>query len=302
MVTTPPLVLPDGMTPTENDIVIAVMGMTGSGKSSLISLCVDQEVAIGHDLKSCTQDIETYVFHHPALQSGRVYLVDTPGFDDTHRKDTEILRTLGTWLTSTYISGVKLSGIIYCHRINQTRMQGSALKNIQMFRSLCGDDALRKVVLVTTMWDIENLDTAVKREKELKETTQYWGGMVAKGSQVLRHDNTRRSALSSIGNFIKDGSKIVLDIQKEMVGGQKSLDKTEVGKNVKIMLEEQNASLKTDIKNLESELRVALRTKDEELAEIITQLRLEHKEALQQTTNKGFRRRCNNYMSPKRLS
>ncbi|KAI1291688.1 hypothetical protein F5Y03DRAFT_403165 [Xylaria venustula] len=267
---------------SENDVVIAVMGMTGSGKSSLISLCVDQEVKIGHDLKSCTQDVETYVFHHPALRSGRVYLVDTPGFDDTNRKDTEILRTLGAWLTSTYTSGVKLSGIIYCHRINQTRMQGSALKNIQMFRSLCGDDALRKVVLVTTLWDIENLDIAVKREKELKETTQYWGGMVAKGSQVFRHDNTRHSAFSLIENFIRDSSKVVLGIQKEIVSDRKPLDETEVGKNVKIMLEEQNASLKKDIKNLESELRMALRTKDEEIAGIMTQLRLEHKEALQQ--------------------
>ncbi len=114
------------------------------------------------------------------LRSGRVYLVDTPGFDDTNRMDTEILRTLGAWLTATYSSGVQLSGIIYCHRINQTRMQGSAMKNIQLFRSLCGDDALRKVILVTTMWDIESRDIAEKREKELKETAKYWGRMVAK--------------------------------------------------------------------------------------------------------------------------
>lgn len=127
-----------------------------------------------------TQEVETYVFDHPRLRSGRVYLVDTPGFDDTSRKDTEILRTLSTWLTATYSSGVKLSGIIYCHRINQTRMQGSALKNIKLFRSLCGDDAMSKVVLVTTMWDIESSDIAEKREKELKETAKYWGGMVAK--------------------------------------------------------------------------------------------------------------------------
>lgn len=59
-------------------------------------------------------------------------------------------------------------------------MQGSAMENIQLFRSLCGDDALSKVVLVTTMWDIENRDVAERREKELKETTKYWGNMIAK--------------------------------------------------------------------------------------------------------------------------
>lgn len=59
-------------------------------------------------------------------------------------------------------------------------MQGSAIKNIQLLRSLCGDDALSKVVLVTTMWDIENRDIAERREKELKDTTKYRGNMIAK--------------------------------------------------------------------------------------------------------------------------
>ncbi|KAI0451118.1 P-loop containing nucleoside triphosphate hydrolase protein [Xylaria acuta] len=260
------------------------MGMTGSGKSSLISLCTDQEIKIGHELESCTQDVETYVFNHPTLRFGRVYLVDTPGFDDTNRKDTEILRTLGAWLTATYSSGIKLSGIIYCHRINQTRMQGSAMKNIQLFRSLCGDDALSKVVLVTTMWDIEKLDIAERREKELKETTKYWGSMVAKGSRVLRHYNTQQSAFALIETFVKDDSKIVLGIQKEMVNDQKPLDKSEAGKDIKALLDGQNASLRSDIQNLEFELREALRTKDEELAEVMRELRLEHKQSLQQVS------------------
>ncbi|KAI0490986.1 hypothetical protein F4859DRAFT_460000 [Xylaria cf. heliscus] len=258
------------------------MGTTGSGKSSLINLCTDQEIEIGHDLKSCTQDVKAYTIRHPTLRSGRVYLVDTPGFDDTNRNDTEILRTLGAWLTATYSSGVQLSGIIYCHQINQTRMQGSALKNIQVFRSLCGDDALSKVVLVTTMWDKEKLETAEKREKELKETAKYWGGMVAKGSKVLRHNNTQQSAFALIETFIKDDSKIVLGIQKEMVNDQKPLDKTEAGKDVKVMLEEQNVSLRVEIQNFESQLKEALRKKDEELAEVMKELRLEHKQALQQ--------------------
>lgn len=89
-------VFSDGSTPGENDIVIALMGMTGSGKSSIISLCTNQDIKIGHELVSCTQDVETYVFRRPTLRFGRVYLVDTPGFDDTNRKDTEILRTLDT--------------------------------------------------------------------------------------------------------------------------------------------------------------------------------------------------------------
>lgn len=35
-----------------SDVVIAVMGITGSGKSTFISKLADQEVPVGHGLKS----------------------------------------------------------------------------------------------------------------------------------------------------------------------------------------------------------------------------------------------------------
>ncbi|KAI0859104.1 P-loop containing nucleoside triphosphate hydrolase protein [Xylaria cubensis] len=274
----------NGETPNANDIVIALMGMTGSGKSSFISLCTDQEVEIGHDLQSCTQDIRTYTFCHPKLPSGRVYLVDTPGFDDINRSDTEVLRALAAWLTATYSGGIKLSGVLYLHRINQTRMQRSALKNIGLFRSLCGDDALKKVVLVTTMWDITEHNVAESRERQLKETKEYWGSMVAKGSQVIRHDNTRQSACTLVEIFMKGDTKIVLSIQSEMVDNHKPLERTEVGNDIKELLAEQNAKLRRDIRHVEDELREALRKKDEEFAEVMNEVRLEHQQALREVS------------------
>lgn len=35
------------------DVVIAVMGITGAGKSTFINHLVDQDVKIGHELVSC---------------------------------------------------------------------------------------------------------------------------------------------------------------------------------------------------------------------------------------------------------
>lgn len=69
-----------------------------------------------------------------------------------------------------------------------------------------------------------------------------------------------------------------------MVNGQKPLDKTEAGHDIKGMLDEQNASLRSEIHTVESDLREALRAKDEELAEVMRELRLEHKQALQQVS------------------
>lgn len=81
-----------------------------------------------------------------------VYLIDTPGFDDTSRSDIDVLREIAGWLTASYSNRVFPHGIIYLHRISDVRMQGSAKKNLLMFKKLCGDDALRKVVLTTTIW------------------------------------------------------------------------------------------------------------------------------------------------------
>lgn len=62
-----------------------------------------------------------------------------------------MLRRVADWLNRTHQAKVKLAGIVYLHRINDTRLGGSAMKNLRMFKKLCGDDALSCVVLATTM-------------------------------------------------------------------------------------------------------------------------------------------------------
>lgn len=103
-----------------------------------------------------------------------VYLIDTPGFDDTTRSDAEVLGEIATWLGASYQQHILLHSIIYLHRITDRRMQGAARKNIRMFRQLCGnDDALSKVHLVTTMWDQVDESVGLRREKELVATTEF---------------------------------------------------------------------------------------------------------------------------------
>lgn len=47
-------------TSSPNDIVIAVFGLTGSGKSNFISKLTGKDVEIGHGLQSCEQLFPTY--------------------------------------------------------------------------------------------------------------------------------------------------------------------------------------------------------------------------------------------------
>ena len=72
--------------------------------------------------------------------------------------------------------------ILYLHRINDNRMAGSLLKNLRMFISMCGQEAMPNVVLVMTIRGELRMDTGERREKELKET--FWKEMLDNGCRV----------------------------------------------------------------------------------------------------------------------
>ncbi|KAH9214365.1 P-loop containing nucleoside triphosphate hydrolase protein [Leptodontidium sp. 2 PMI_412] len=134
----------------EDSIVIAVMGVTGAGKSTFtITVSGRNDVVVGDSLCSETSEVRAYEFLH----NGKQYiLVDTPGFDDTTRSDSQITEKILTWLKTSMIEGTRLNGVIYLHRISDTRMAGTALRNNRMFRKLCGADAFKNIILATTFW------------------------------------------------------------------------------------------------------------------------------------------------------
>lgn len=65
-------------------------------------------IAVGHasaavsdDLHSCTREIHAFNCLHPTIPDRRVFFIDTPGFDNTMRKDSDIVRDVATWLKQT---------------------------------------------------------------------------------------------------------------------------------------------------------------------------------------------------------
>jgi hypothetical protein len=87
---------------------------------------------------------------------------------------------------------MKLSGLIYVHRISDVRMGGISSRNFRMFRKLCGDDTLKNVVIVTNTWSEVGQAKGEMREAELKN--KFFKPALDKGAQMLRHDNTVQSA------------------------------------------------------------------------------------------------------------
>lgn len=50
-------------------------------------------------------------------------------------------------------------------------MQGSAKKNLLMFKKLCGKDAMKNVILATTMWGKVSSEEGAQRETQLTNTS-----------------------------------------------------------------------------------------------------------------------------------
>ncbi|KAI0886793.1 P-loop containing nucleoside triphosphate hydrolase protein [Annulohypoxylon maeteangense] len=260
---------------SNNDVFIAVMGVTGAGKSTFISHCTENQVEIGHDLQACTQGVGVY--KSSLFQNRNVYLVDTPGFDDTNRTDKEVLKEIAIWLGKSYEEKIQLSGIIYLHRITDTRMQGSAKKNLLMFKKLCGPQALNRVILATTMWErLPSEDMGVKRENELVNTEEFWGWMTRQGSKVRRHHNTETSAKNLLQIFVSStNAPIKLKIQEEIVDKHKQLSETSAGIELDSALAQEREKYRRELEEMKEEMKEALAARDNETANIIRQTQQE---------------------------
>ncbi|PPR03423.1 hypothetical protein CVT24_012692 [Panaeolus cyanescens] len=233
-----------------NDTFIGLMGLTGSGKSTFINTIMGKELAkVGHSLLSCTQEIDTYTYVD-SRDGRRIIFVDTPGFDDTNLADFLILQMITQWLSKTYSANVKLSGILFFHRISDNRMGSTAIHHLEVFLNLCGNSSLANVVLVSNMWDELKEEIAVEREKHLKSV--YWNQLIQHGARTARHDATAASCRRIVDLILKaPRNKTTLLIQNEMVDKQLPFHSTSVAATLKKRLLEVISSLAALIRTLD---------------------------------------------------
>jgi hypothetical protein len=65
-------------------------------------------------------------------------------------------------------------------------MGSSALRNLKTFRQLCVIDPLKNFVLATSFWSKVDERDALRHEEDLRDTPEFWGDMLSRGSIVER--------------------------------------------------------------------------------------------------------------------
>jgi hypothetical protein len=207
-------------------------------------------------------------------------LIDTPGFDDTQLDDSEILKKISAWLLAAYTQTppMLVNGIIYLQPITNTRMKGTDIENLDLLKALCGTAGLSCIVLATTMW--ANIERAEGEQRQKELSAKYWSDLVRQGASVVKHEDSKTSALKIIGRIIEKDTRSTLSIQEELLAG-KHLQDTDAGRELNKKLIKEREACATRVASLTKEMEDAQARRDLEDMEEVAREQMKFKREME---------------------
>lgn len=168
-------------------------------------------------------------------------------------------------------------------------MSGSAGRNLQMFRKLCGDKGMKNVTMVTTKWELlQDTATGDAREKELIEgythrdtgkwTRGFWSDMLKLGAGYRRAMKPHGNPADIVRGLLREHTFTPM-LQKELAQGSTLLD-TAAGQTI-------NSELRELEKKMQKELKQRLSEASAESDERIRKIQQKNAEDLQKKIKKA---------------
>lgn len=196
-----------------------------------------------------------------------MHLLDTPGFSDTHRSDASILSEIAFWLSEASQRDLRISGVIYIHSILQPRLQGSAVKGLEVFKQIIGEEAFDSCVMVSTHWDLLVHDQAqmqlgLQRHRELESLA--WLDVMERGGRALAlYPGNSEGALRLIDGMLGRLWRGTLRLQREINDERIELRKTSAGKILFERFEGLMQMFEERLEEVKQEIQDAIRERDE---------------------------------------
>lgn len=143
---------------------LMVVGVTGSGKSTLVNTILGKEVAeVGDSIDSVTSQVR---IHRGVISGVNVLVCDTPGLQDSKRNEMEHLQTMRTRCNDPDL-------IIFCQNVND-RWKEDHLETVSKFTQEFGSGFWKRAVVALTHADrLHNKDSEYGKRK-LQEWTIYF--------------------------------------------------------------------------------------------------------------------------------
>jgi hypothetical protein len=163
-------------------------------------------------------------------------VIDTPGFDDSVRSDSDVVIEISSCLAAQVAMGVKLLGIIYIQDITVPRMRRSLKRELEMMKLIVGKRNYRHVLLVPSR----------AREFEMRQIDledNYWSDMIEGRATVHRFDGSTDSARAIVSQ-LNFGVAVQLELQRQLNSPRVTrFGDTDVGKFIEQAREQRAAEL-----------------------------------------------------------
>jgi hypothetical protein len=223
-------------------------------------------------------------------KSKTIHLIDTPGFNDTTRSESEVLQEVAYWLSAAYGRSdaptairFRLDGIVYLHSIADVRWSGSTRRSMNMLRSIVGPDSYNSIFLTTTFWDQVPREVGNEREAQIISDMDKWRQFVhtSPKASVRRHDQGYKTAMSIVDAILDRGAKYDLLIQKELARPGATIHDTTAGKEAHMLWERDIERFRQELRHVRAALEGSRQESDAMLATEVERL----KSSISQGTN-----------------
>ncbi|TRX88530.1 hypothetical protein FHL15_010569 [Xylaria flabelliformis] len=207
---------------SDQPIRIAVFGKTGAGKTSFIKRATGADLEVGDGAASATKNIQQVEVSPNKVGGHTVFLIDTPGFNDTDLEEPTLFLNLAKWLANSHYNGERLNGAIFLQGINEVRVLKGEEDGVKLFETIVGEQNFPHVIVATTMWDQVEKEFGVRNEEN---RAKLWHNLRAGDAKFVRFYNTENSAIEIVRGCLGFSETKFL-LQKELIENKGKVRKT----------------------------------------------------------------------------